>query len=77
MSKLAASGYRDLTRLASGNPEVNAHICLTNRQAIIHWIDEFSKELARYRHLVDVGNEDLEGALAETNKARQGWLNKT
>ena len=77
MSKLAASGYRDLTRLASGNPEVNAHICLTNRQAIIHWIDEFSKELARYRQLVDVGNEDLEEALAETNKARQGWLNKT
>ena len=77
MSKLAASGYRDLTRLASGNPEVNAHICLTNRQAIIHWIDEFSKVLARYRQLVDVGNEDLEEALAETNKARQGWLNKT
>jgi len=77
MSKLAASGYRDLTRLASGNPEVNAHICLTNRQAIIHWIDEFSKELARYRQLVDVGNKDLEEALAEANKARQEWLNET
>ncbi len=77
MSQLAASGYRDLTRLASGNPEVNAHICLTNRQAIIHWIDEFRKELDRYRQLVDAGNEDLEEALAEANKARQGWLNET
>ena len=83
MSRLAASGYRDLTRLASGNPEVNAHICLTNRQAVIHWIDEFSKELDRYRQLVGVRddmvmqNEHLEEALAEANKARQKWLDKT
>jgi len=77
MSRLAASGYRDLTRLASGNPEVNAHICLTNRQAIIHWIDEFSKELDRYRQLVGAREEHLEEALAEANKARQKWLDKT
>ena len=77
MSKLAASGYRDLTRLASGNPEVNAHICLTNRQAIIHWIDEFTKELSRYRQLVSAGNEHLERALIEASRARREWLNKT
>ena len=77
MSKLAASGYRDLTRLASGNPEVNAHMCLSNRQAITHWIDEFTKELARYRHLVDVGDKHLQETLAEANKARQRWLNET
>ena len=39
MSILAASGYRDLTRLASGNPEVNAHICLTNQKTILQWVD--------------------------------------
>jgi prephenate dehydrogenase len=77
MSKLAASGYRDLTRLASGNPQVNAHICLSNRKAILHWIDEFSKELGRYRRLVSVDNNRLEEALAEANRARQQWLNKT
>ena len=77
MSKLAASGYRDLTRLASGNPQVNAHICLSNRKAILHWIDEFSRELGRYRRLVDVGDNHLEEALAEANRARQQWLNKT
>jgi prephenate dehydrogenase len=77
MSRLAASGYRDLTRLASGNPEVNAHICLTNRQAIIHWIDEFGEELDKYRQLVSAMDEHLEEALAEANKARQEWLDKT
>jgi prephenate dehydrogenase len=74
MSKLAASGYRDLTRLASGNPEVNSHICFSNREAIINWIDEFSQELERYRQLVAKGDKRLEEALTEANKARQEWL---
>jgi prephenate dehydrogenase len=76
MSKLAASGYHDLTRLASGNPEVNAHICLSNQEAILHWIDKFSQELERYRQLVTTGDKGLEQALTDANKARQKWLNK-
>jgi prephenate dehydrogenase len=77
MSKLAASGYHDLTRLASGNPEVNSHICLSNQQAIIDWIDRFSQELGRYRQLVAKGDRRLEQALTEANKARQEWLKQT
>ncbi len=76
MSLLAASGYRDLTRLASGNPEVNAHICQTNREAILRWIDRFIEQLERYRKLVSSGGKRLEGALAEANRLRQEWLNK-
>ena len=77
MSKLAASGYHDLTRLASGNPEVNSHICLSNQKAIIDWIDEFRGELERYRQLVAKGDAHLEQALTEANKARQEWLKET
>jgi len=75
MSKLAASGYRDLTRLASGNPEVNSHICLSNKEAIVDWADEFSQELERYCQLVAEGDKRLEQALTEAKKARQEWLN--
>jgi prephenate dehydrogenase len=75
ISKLAASGYRDLTRLASGNPEVNSHICLSNKEAIINWADKFSRELERYRDLVAKGDKQLEQALTEANKARWEWLN--
>jgi len=75
MSKLAASGYHDLSRLASGNPEVNAHICLSNQEAIVNWMDKFSQELERYRQLVAKGDKRLEQALTEANKARQEWLN--
>jgi len=75
MSKLAASGYRDLTRLASGNPEVNSNICLSNKEAIISWADKFCQELEMYRLLVAKGDQQLEQSLAEANKARQKWLN--
>jgi len=77
MSELASSGYHDLTRLASGNPEVNSHICLSNQEAIVDWIDKFSHELERYRQLVSQGDSHLRQALAEANKARQRWLKQT
>ena len=75
MSKLAASGYHNLTRLASGSPEVNAHICLSNKEAIVNWLDKFSQELDRYRQLVAGGEKRLERAFTDANKARQEWLN--
>lgn len=76
MSRLAASGYRDLTRLASGNPEVNAHICLSNQAAIVSWIDAFSEELQRLRKLVADESNEIEKALTLANKARQKWLKR-
>jgi prephenate dehydrogenase len=75
MSKLAASGYYDLTRLASGSPEVNSHICLSNQEALVYWIDKFGQELKRYRQLVVEGDKRLEQALTEAKEARQEWLN--
>jgi prephenate dehydrogenase len=76
MSRLAATGYRDLTRLASGNPELGAHICLSNRAAIVSWIDAFIKELQNLRKLVADGSEEIERALTMANKARSKWLEK-
>lgn len=76
MSRLAASGYRDLTRLASGNPEVNAHICLSNFEAILRWIDKFKEELDRYRQLVSARDAKLQQALTEARETRQDWLDK-
>lgn len=74
MAKLAATGYKDLTRLASGNPKVNGDICLTNKEAILHWIDGFTGELERFRQLVASGGDELERVLAEMSEARQRWL---
>lgn len=74
MSQLAASGYRDLSRLASGSVEMNRDICLTNKEAILYWVDGYITELGRYRRLVGEGSEGLEGAFHEAREARRRWL---
>jgi len=76
MSRLAASGYRDLTRLASGNPEVNANICLSNQAPIISWIDKFSEELQRLRKFLANGDSEIEKFLVMASEARRKWLKK-
>ena len=74
MAKLAAGGYRDMSRLASGNLEMNRDICVTNREAIIRWIDCYIDELTRYRRLLEGDGEGLADALARAREARQRWL---
>ena len=74
MAKLAASGFGDLSRLASGSPEMSRDICLTNREPILRWIDEFSKELGELRRLVSEGGDELEEAFLRAREGRQRWL---
>ena len=74
MSELAATGFRDLTRLASGSPEMSRDICLTNREFILRWIDEYSEELEKFRHLISEGSEELGEAFLQARERREGWL---
>ena len=85
MSRLAASGFRDLTRLAAGDPRMSHDICLTNREPIIRWIDSYIEELNTLRHLVnqggmhgdsaeDEGSEKLEDAFKRAREEREDWL---
>ena len=74
MSRLASSGYRDLTRLASGNPEMNASICLTNQSSILYWIDIFTEELQKLRGLIGNNDTGIQNALNIAKEARTKWL---
>ncbi len=73
MAQLAATGYRDLTRLASGSPEMSRDICLTNREPILHWIDKYIDELGKFRQLVSEGSDELEEAFRQAKEGRKGW----
>lgn len=62
MGKLASSGFRDVSRLALGDPIMNHDIFVSNRTAISHWIAELVKELNGIQKL-------LEETPGETNDA--------
>ena len=74
MAALAATGYRDLSRLASGHPDMARDICLTNRDNILRWLDRYVEELIRYRGLVAAGHANLEVAFRKARQAREQWL---
>jgi prephenate dehydrogenase len=75
LANMAGPGFRDLTRLASGQPEMAHDIFLTNRQNISHWIDRYIGELRKLQDMID--SEDAEvlfRALAETQIERDTFL---
>ena len=76
MAELAASGFRDLTRLASGDPAMSHDICITNRERILHWVDRMMGELSRYRELIQDKDEELFKAFARTQLERDSFLTK-
>lgn len=81
MSRLAASGFRDVSRLASGDPVMSLDICLTNREVIHHWLGEAIKELQVYREMVGAATQEegiqrLGEAFARAWEARERWLVK-
>ena len=82
IGQLAASGYRDLTRLASGDVIMHRDICISNAQPIVAWIDAMIRELYEYRKLLDTDGEppdaaavqQVETLFEDARLARAKWL---
>ena len=51
--RLAAGGFRDMTRLASGSPEMYAGIALTNADNLAAWLKRVETQLAKIRRHVE------------------------
>ncbi|MDW8060247.1 MAG: prephenate dehydrogenase/arogenate dehydrogenase family protein [Thermomicrobium sp.] len=77
MRYLAAGGYRDTTRLATGSPRMYRDICATNANAIVRWLDATLAELTALRDLIADGSEEALGRLQErfeqARDARLEW----
>ena len=78
IAQLASSGYRDISRLASGDTVMHRDICLTNNQPIISWIDAFIKELYEFRNILadEAGpdSEKVKKVFDDVADARAQWL---
>jgi prephenate dehydrogenase len=60
MGMMASSGFQDVTRLASGDPAMSHGIWVTNRDAVIHWLERMTDELRRFRDMLkDAQDETL------------------
>jgi len=69
--RLAAGGFRDMTRVAAGHPGIWPDICAENRDAIVTGIDRLQGALTQMRDLVDGGDRDaLLEWLEEARRAR-------
>jgi prephenate dehydrogenase len=71
--RLAAGGFRDMTRIASGHPAIWPDICAQNRTAIVDTLDSLIAGLQRVRGFVDAG--DRAGLLAALTDAREARVN--
>ncbi|MEY4401076.1 MAG: putative prephenate dehydrogenase [Actinomycetota bacterium] len=66
--RLAAGGFRDMTRVASGSPTIWLDICRENQSAIIDAIDAMIDGLTDMRKIVD--ETDSSALLARLSEAR-------
>lgn len=70
---LAASGFRDMTRLAGGDPEMEAGIARTNAANLAAALDAFEAALHRIRRHLDHDDPRLAELFEEARRARQRW----
>jgi prephenate dehydrogenase len=68
---VAATGFRDTTRLASGDPEMWRDILTTNRKAVLGAIDKLGRDLQGLRNCIAHGDAArIEQFLAASKKRR-------
>jgi prephenate dehydrogenase len=71
--RLAAGGFRDMTRIASGHPGIWPDICAENRDAIVDVLDGLLASLTEVRGIV--ADDDRNGLLTVLEQARTARAN--
>jgi prephenate dehydrogenase len=83
LSRLAAGGFKDMTRLAGTDPAMAYDLAVTNRENIAHWIDRYVMALQELRRrLLDVEAEDdlyklMAATESEYSQFRNGKVGRT
>ncbi|TMD92675.1 MAG: prephenate dehydrogenase/arogenate dehydrogenase family protein [Chloroflexi bacterium] len=72
-AKVAASGFRDMSRLAAGDAELSAGIAQTNRDNLLELLDEVSHSIARLRRHLEADDGRLVELFEEARAVRERW----
>lgn len=71
MKACAASGFRDTTRVASGDPVLGVDMFTTNKKAVLESLAGFKKSLSRLEKLIRAGDSgEIEQELERAKKFR-------
>jgi prephenate dehydrogenase len=68
---LAATGWLDTTRIASGDPELWRQILTDNRADVLKSLGKFEKVLASFRHALECDDDGKLAQLLEAGKQRR------
>jgi len=71
---LAGPGFRDLTRLASGDPTMSRDIMTTNREAVLHWLARLQNELSTIRQAFETGDDALLDLFSSSQLDRDAFI---
>ncbi|MCZ7531021.1 MAG: prephenate dehydrogenase/arogenate dehydrogenase family protein [Acidimicrobiia bacterium] len=71
--RLAAGGFRDMTRIAAADPAIWPDICVSNRDAIVAALDRYLEALEGIRNVVATG--ERQGLLEVLERARTARRN--
>jgi prephenate dehydrogenase len=71
LMRLAAGGFRDMTRIAAGHPAIWPDILTTNREAVLGALDAYLAALSRVREHVAAGERDELLAILERARVRR------
>jgi len=72
-ARLAASGFRDMSRLAGGDPTMYAAIVATNSEKLAEALASYEEELRRFRRSLS-DREAAHRYFAEAEQLRRRWL---
>jgi len=70
---LASTGFRDISRLAAGNPEMYRDICLTNSEPLVRWLNAYITTLNQLRDHIAAHDARLDETFAQAQQARLKW----
>lgn len=71
VARLAAGGFRDITRIASSSPMMWRDILLHNKESLLHLLKSWSEEMDLVREMIEQGNaEDIYAYFVEAKSFR-------
>lgn len=71
MKRLAATGFKDTTRIASGDPDLGADMFITNKKEVLNSLKRFKKALTEMEWMIRLNNiEGIKGKLRDARSFR-------